>query len=452
MFRAASRTTGPLSASERGRKPFYSTVKPQIFNGESSEGRVAGAAALRTAGFCVMRLLDDQQCEEQIMSASQNLLIPSIVNTFKPEHTEFLKTAPDPATDPRGFYNWITKPKWTSNQRKLLETVWPFHRQFGACADGASWHTPKLWDVRTGYAADFAALALPQHERIWVDINRTIMKLPGQGEDELCHWDINPWNPLLADPNRIIQPNAVCGKVVFSDSSFICAPETHTPEFFGKFQREYGGIYRTQAENPNLVKFGLDVNKADPLNLMGDLGSGTPSSHVFRFEVPKGCGVFWASDMLHATEKSDINGHIEFGMYLGYMKAQNRPEYAEAATKLLQKHFGPGNEIDELYDRLSSFFQGARMVLYPSLDPTWTAPRKQMNFPKQVWAKMDLMTEEAKVRLVKYRKVHEKDTPYFHDDYLGPSDYQCPPMTPRLEQLLIDGLPTAREADFMDVA
>ena len=80
-----------------------------------------------------------------------------------------------------------------AQRRKKFEAGWPLHRGFGACCDPVVFHLDGVWEVRQDPDLYKIASHLSGETRLWVDINRSIQKLPGQGDNEFLHFDFNPF-------------------------------------------------------------------------------------------------------------------------------------------------------------------------------------------------------------------------------------------------------------------
>ena len=247
------------------------------------------------------------------------------------------------------------------------------HRGFGACCNPAVFHLPSVWKVREALCP--VACALTGTEALWVDVNRSIQKLQGQGEEEFLHWDCDPLAPFPSngpDGNgpedaqaSQTQASQICGKFVYTTSRFVCVPGTHTEEFARLFAEHYASLYPNA--QPNTAKFGLDPTKSDPLVLF---------AKQREFSVPEGCAVFWHPRLLHGQTKTPLDEPIEFGMYVGYFAAGSRPEYLDACG------------TTELDDRIGSFTEGRAPKLWPSFDPVHFYPKRWQNFPSALEAQI----------------------------------------------------------------
>jgi hypothetical protein len=259
--------------------------------------------------------------------------------------------------------------------REDFTARWCMHRGFGACCNPAVFNLPSVWKVREALCP--VARAFTDTEELWVDVNRSIQKLPGQGEEEFLHWDCNPLAPFPApfpsngpdgpEDTQVSQTQAsqICGKFAYTPSRFVCVPGTHTEEFAASFAEHYASLYPNA--QPNAAKFGLDPTKSDPLALF---------AKQREFSVPEGCAVFWHPRLLHGQTKTPLDEPIEFGMYVGYFAAGSRPEYLDACG------------ATELDDRIGSFTEGRAPKLWPSFDPVHFYPKRWQNFPKPLEAQI----------------------------------------------------------------
>lgn len=263
---------------------------------------------------------------------------------------------------------------------KELEAGWPLHRGFGACCDPGVFHLAGVWHhVRQSPALYSIAALLTGETKLWVDINRSIHKLPKQGEAEFLHWDLNPFAGSAVtsagttaaggkDGVAAAGKDSLCGKVCYTPSRFVGVLKSHTSAFHARFSELYREIY--PKVKPEAPKFGLDPAKPDPLNLW---------SQQREFAVPAGCAVFWHPRLLHGQVKTPAEAGIEYGCYVGFFPAGARPEYRRAAG------------VDELEDRLSSYTRGVAPVLWPSLDRIHYYPKRFRNFPKLLQGYIDKM-------------------------------------------------------------
>ena len=361
--------TGPMAPKvPKVPKATMKKETPRVFDmTEISEA----AEFMRSNGFVVVKagfpkeFIDECILENFRASVSEE---PGI----KPEHRLVVRC---PATkrpldigDPgdRATMLRVLKSPLDRATREDFAARWCMHRGFGACCNPAVFHLPSVWKVREALYP--VARALTGTEELWVDVNRSIQKLPGQGEEEFLHWDCDPLAPFPSngpDGNgpedtqaSQTQASQICGKFAYAPARFVCVPGTHTEEFAASFAEHYSGIYPNA--QPNAAKFGLDPTKSDPLSLF---------AKQREFSVPEGCAVFWHPRLLHGQTKTPLDEPIEFGMYVGYFAAGSRPEYLDACG------------TSELDDRIGSYTEGRAPKLWPSFDPVHFYPKRWQNFP-----------------------------------------------------------------------
>lgn len=304
-------------------------------------------------GYAVVQVLSAEECNRAIVDQVKNILM-------KQPWMEKLKVQ-DRATgdsldidiNTKQYVQELTTPGIPAEALVHYDSVWPLHKGFGACCDPLAFHLGTMYDVRQDGDLYEVACSVIGKKELFFTLDRCIHKLPGKGDPEFLHWDLNIFK---TDPREgQTHDSAMCGKVMFTESTFICVPGTHTLEFAKEFKDIYSPIYRNI--NPSAAKFGLDPKKDDPMNLR-DMRQ--------AITIPAGCAIFWSPYLLHGTQKSMIDQGIEFGMYLGYMTDIDRPNYKD------------GNERQ---DRINSYLLGKAPVMYPSLDPTHYYPARYDNFP-----------------------------------------------------------------------
>lgn len=315
----------------------------------------------------------------------------------------------DPVNDPQAFLKVVKSSPLSPKQLRHFEKGWCLHRGFGACCDPAVFHLPGVWQhVRQNPALYAVSSRLLGREDLLVDINRSIQKLPKQGEDEFLHWDLNPFaaTPSAEEgapgEETAQNPNSsgISGKLCYTPSCFVCVLGSHTPEFHQKFREQYRAIYPNVKESA--AKFGLDADKSDPQELW---------KQQRVYPVPAGCAIFWDAKILHGQTKTPKEAPIEFGCYLGYFPAGSRPKYADVCG------------IDELEDRLESFRKGCAPKLWPSFDEIHYYPKRFQNFPKILRSYIDKMPPGHPS--ITTRKTEKGETaphlvPTLDPDYLPP--------------------------------
>ena len=309
-------------------------------------------------GVVIVRILDESRCDDLIIEQWTNII------QSQPWTEAYKVHAPhDPHTDRRAFLNFIKSPL-SAKTRKEFKEGWCLHRGFGACCDPVVFHLPGVWQVRQDPKLYDVARALTNENKLWVTLERSIQKLPGEGENEFLHWDLDPMNIEDVDSKS----THVCGKVCYTQSRFVCVPGTHTPHFFAEFKDKYGPYYYNIRDGT--PKFAIDFSKPDPLNLV---------AHERAYVVPAGCVVMWNDRLLHGQIKTQLTDPIEFGCYVGFRAARPNEKYKKVCG------------IDELHDRLKSYNEGVAPQLWPSLDRIQFYPKRFQNFPKLLQAYIDKM-------------------------------------------------------------
>ena len=274
--------------------------------------------------------------------------------------------------DRNAFVDAVTGP-FSAKRRKELEKGWPLHRGFGACADDSVWHTRGVWAVRQDTDLYEIGRTLLGRDDLHVTLDRGIQKLPGQGESEFLHLDYNPFK--TSDETQGGNEKVLQGKIVYTESNFICVPGTHTDAFLKEFQTTYAPIYPRVSEKDK--KFELKEEKEDPMNLIG---------RKREIRVPAGCVIFWNDRLFHGVNLNPKDAEVKYGMYVGFKPAVSREGYKTATGR------------DELQDRLRSFKEGCAPLAYPSMDMVWHCPKMFQSFPKGMKAYLDKLPPDSPLR------------------------------------------------------
>ena len=317
----------------------------------------------REHGYLVIKILHGRERKKAVEEQVEKILMQQ---PWK-EKLEVLDTNGqriDFQQTPKRFVKRLLESPISTKALGLYEKAWCMHKEFGACSDPAAFHLKTVWDIRQKPILVAIVRALLGNRNLWVDINRSIQKLPTKGETEFLHWDL----PKLTMKYR--SDTQVQGKVAYTSSRMIIAPGTHTEAMDAEIKRMYTPLYHTKKDEK---KFKLSLRKDDPLDLVGK---------VKHFHIPAGCVVFWSPNLLHGQTKTPKTDPIEFGMYLGYMQATDRPEYADTAQEVLKNHqaryrenaFLINRPCGELFDRIYSYKNGVAPILWPSLDEIHFVP------------------------------------------------------------------------------
>ena len=330
-----------------------------------------------THGFVLIQLLDERACKNAIKEQVEKILLrqpwEERLVVLDPRTKGEIVYSPETSD---AYVDALVRPNIPSRVLKGYQDAWPFHRGFGACCDPAAFHLYTVWSIRENQdiVCTAANLLDCRPEDLWVDINRSIHKLPTEGDDEFLHWDLQKFGKYQPD-------TSVQGKVMYSTGQFVCVPKSHTLDFHSRFNQHYAPLY-PEIVGREKAMTNLDLKKPDPLNLKGQ-------TCIFR--IPPGCCVFWSTNLLHGQKKTPRNAEPEFGMYLGYMKkafCYDRPEYRDKAERIKERDIEQYGQVSQFWgrptsereDRIYSYEHGVAPFLWPSLQPISFYPRKFYNF------------------------------------------------------------------------
>lgn len=247
---------------------------------------------------------------------------------------------PENTEDFEEIYEIMTQPM-DNKTRKYLEDRGPLHMQFGAPCDPQFWWQEERLRTLENEGVHRAFSEVLDTEQINADIQRSIFRYPGQGENAFLHWD-------QSIPN-IGTVKQICGKLCYNEQKFVCVPGSHTPEFLQQFKEQYAPYYNI---NKKCKKFGLDPTKPDPMGLW---------EKQTAMIIPAGHLCIWSVDMLHGHQKSSLDSPIHYGTFLGAA-----PECNFEERKKRKKLYDEGGVPDK----------------HPSGDPVHFYPLKYKNFPK----------------------------------------------------------------------
>ena len=270
-------------------------------------------------GFVCVRLLSAAQCDELVLEQWRRVILrQEWTSAYKivVQGTDGRVLNVDDPSDRREFVDAVVGPL-TAATRKKFEAGWPLHRGFGACCDPAVFHLEGVWKIRQDPDVYTISSEICGETRLWVDTNRSIHKLPGQGDNEFLHFDFNPFAAALSDIEAGV---GLCGKVCYTPSRFVYVPGTHSQAFLQDFTSKYRMHY--PHVKPSDKKFGLSKDKPDPLNLV---------SRKCCLSIPGGCLVLWHPRLLHGQMKTPINDPVEYGCYIGFFPAGSRARYQAVA-------------------------------------------------------------------------------------------------------------------------
>jgi hypothetical protein len=302
---------------------------------------------------------------------------------------------------------------------KQAKARWVPHAQFGAPCEPPMFHLNTMWQVRQDPRLyDFYKKLLGRSD-LWVGINRPIIRLPGQGQAELCHWD---QDPFFWDNDGDAATGGLHSIVAFSDTTVaLSSVPTFTQEFTDQFRKQYGHLRKPKPQAK------IQVKAPDPMYLMEE-------KNWQEIPVPKGSVIIWSAKLLHSAAVNRSK-RIRYGMYLGYRPAGSRPNMSNTDLAL-----------DELQDRLRSYRTGCMPFRYPSGDPTHYMPARWLNFPKIAAAYQRRLPEPqaSQTRVIASGLNKGRRVPALYEP--DPQGYQPPVLTPLGRKLL--GLDQWTEADL----
>ena len=275
-----------------------------------------------------------------------------LLHVRDPEHREAITTE-------------LLRANLSSENLEFITAAAPPHKQFGAPCTPQSFHNEWSNELRQDPDIYRVAKKLLGKKRLYCPLNRSIFKLPKQGEKALLHWDRDP-RTVKPDDDKELQ-----GKVCFTEGTFVCVLGSHTQEFLGEFCALYDPLY--PGRKLGLPKYGLDPNK-DPMGLF---------QRQRAYTVPPGCLVLWASALLHGHAVQGREECISIGCYLGF-----KTSISEEERKVCQ----------ELYR------DGAVPEFWPSRDKVHFFPLKYTNFPHLMECMVrKKLSAEARAELVTTR-------------------------------------------------
>lgn len=446
-------------------------------------------------GLVALKVLDDNQCKEMIMEQFYNI----IDNQPLRDPLKWMKTGKQfRAFNKDEIYEFLTQEGHTSQQIAEFDRAWPMHKQFGATCDPEVFHLKGVWDVRQNKDIfEMQKLLLDttkcDENRIRVDINRSIQKIPGKGDEDLFHWDRDV---------RFYKESTGCsgtqGKLMYTPSRFTAIPGTHKKKFLEKFfeydldKNQYETLDEWITKQPkHKDKYSVSKDKHSELEKL-----------LVPFHIPTGCLVIWTDMLLHAHSKTPIKNAIEFGMYLGYfLQDECREEkYLEHASNIIanqkktmifqidiQKYLRQHQDVlkfvhkikqengrekndysvvndfiqneqqslfhifrmqdqmqsvqnhilNETGDRLRSFLWGVNPLMWPSRDPICLVPQKMLNFGEQAGKILEkYKTESGRIMFRKVLNNQEADKYYPYPVVRRRIPYQRPELSDLGYQLL----------------
>lgn len=168
-------------------------------------------------GYVVYRV-DALDCRENVYNLWKHVILnqPWVGANKIVLHDPLTNLVLDIDEDRERFLDVVMSPLG-KRLREYLTSRWTLHRGFGACCDPNIFHLDHVWKLSQDPQIYRIAAKILGRDDLWVDINRSVTRLPGEGEKELLHWDLNPFKPWTPS-------DAICGKVFYTPGSFVCVP------------------------------------------------------------------------------------------------------------------------------------------------------------------------------------------------------------------------------------
>jgi hypothetical protein len=318
--------------------------------------KVGAAAFFEKFGVCITRAPNDAQTERGRFILEQWEKIILKQPWEKPiEVRNAQGRLLDIREDAIEFLQVVTSPL-TPELRKEFERGWCLHRGFGACSDDSVFHLKSVWDLRQDPTLYDLAVTILGETNLWVDPNRCIQKLPGQGDEEFLHVDTCVHG--LTDDDRVHVP-VMQGKYCANESRFVCCPGSNTPLFWNTLKTHTYIEDHKWKRGDTKCGWKNDAEHPDPMGIW---------DHRFELVVPPGCCVWWDPRTIHGTMKNPLTSPISYGFYIGYWRAGSRRFYYKLSG------------VEERADRIASFTYGRAMKLWPSGDKVQHYPKRFRNF------------------------------------------------------------------------
>ena len=162
-----------------------------VFDGrdvsQANLGRIRASYA--SHGFVCVRMLTQEQCNELVLEQWRRVILcQEWTDEYKiVVHGEDGRVLdPDRPNDQSEFLAAVVGPL-SAARRKQFEAGWPLHRGFGACCDPAVFHLESVWKIRQDPDLYKIASDICNEAHLWTTLDRSIQKLPGQGDNEFLN-------------------------------------------------------------------------------------------------------------------------------------------------------------------------------------------------------------------------------------------------------------------------
>jgi hypothetical protein len=318
---------------------------PEIFENECNLSNVnAIAQYYEDNGFVLINLLTHEECRDNVLEQWDKIILKQPWEDGIRLERKKYEEGDDSyfgADDDEAFFKYVTKPNMSKTQLDAYKNGWPMHRGFGACCDPVVFHLPGVWKIREKQLLYEVAVKVLREPKLWVSIDRSIQKLPNEGDKEFLHLDLN----LEEAVKQVDAPSMMQGKVCYTNSKFVLVPGSN------KQLKDIHEQYERKGMNSSKYSF---EKQEDHLHFI---------ENTKTIDVPAGHAIFWSSHLVHGVEKLRRDACIQYGAYIGFMPAICREEY----HKKSKDH--------ELSDRISSYQEGDIPKLWPSLDSIHFYPK-----------------------------------------------------------------------------
>ncbi|KAJ1465457.1 hypothetical protein T484DRAFT_1757405 [Baffinella frigidus] len=381
------------------------TIRPPVFNLDTPENIEIAYQHAQHTGFAL--IWHHNNYEEALAFAKETVskVWGGIVDdiALRPDLQDRLVAGGFTITDEKSLEKFMgtLSPAFLREVYDILGKNIYLHSGFGAPASNSAFNLNVLWKLRQNPLLDAFAQRFFGTRDVKFSIGRPICKFPGKGEDQFLHKDRKLGLPPDLEKNS--------GKYCVGESSFICVPESH--KWLTQLQENYQELYKDSKS----VKWALDRNKEDPLDLFGK---------TVKVVIPANSMILWFPDLIHGVVRNKT-GRIAFGLYVGFLKDVERAEYEKL------------HKTPEVVDRFCVYSKGVAPKGYPSSDTVQLYPLRFKNFHKRIGDFTDKMDKSDGRYGFARRKLNGRDEYVPHLVAYDPIDYDPPQLSKRGKKLLV---------------
>lgn len=309
------------------------------FNDVSPQNLAAVKQYSDQNGFVLGKIYGLDKCKETCLQL-WNDVIQKYPHTNKPVLYDTSGHAIDTrdAGNLAAFWKSITSPLAAKHRRELHAAL-PPGVAFGRPISNESFQNEALNECRENENLYKVASEILGSSRIWFEIDGTIWRAPGAGDDDFAHLDLN--GPQGAEARKE-QKASIQGKLALTPGQKLQAVvASHTVAEHEKMLLEYG------TPKPGKTKWPVRPDK-DPMGLF---------DKVQNILMEEGDIIFWSPYLVHAHFKRPVDACMGVGLFIGYRLAGSRPMWLKKTGK------------KERAARKISCEEGTAPLLHPSLDP-----------------------------------------------------------------------------------